>query len=52
VNLVDFTDPVHSREIASWVSSGPEGEPSFAYAGYWYHGDVYTGSTALEVTSR
>ena len=48
VNLVDFTDPRRPREIASWVSSGLEGEHSFAYAGYWYNGYVYAGSTALE----
>ena len=48
VNLVDFTDPRRPREIASWVSSGLEGEHSFAYAGYWYNGYVYAGSTALK----
>jgi hypothetical protein len=48
VNLVDFTDPSRPREIAFWVSSGLEGEHSFAYAGYWYNGYVYAGNTALE----
>jgi hypothetical protein len=48
VNLVDFTDPRHPREVAFWVSSGLEGEHSFAYAGYWYNGYVYAGNTALE----
>ena len=56
VNLVDFTDPGHAREIASWVSSELDGEHSFAYAGYWYNGHVYAGNTALQddepVTNR
>ncbi len=43
VNLVDFTDPSRPREIAFWVSSGLEGEHSFAYGGYWYNGYVYAG---------
>ncbi|HEY6566988.1 MAG TPA: hypothetical protein VI341_05650 [Actinomycetota bacterium] len=47
VNLVDFTDPSHPREIAFWVSSAREGEHSFAYAAYWYNGYVYAGNTAL-----
>ena len=47
VNLVDFTDPSHPREIASWVSSELDGEHSFAYAGYWYNGYVYASNTAL-----
>ncbi len=48
VNLVDFTDPGRPREIAYWVSAAPDGEHSFAYAGYWYNGHVYAGNTALE----
>jgi hypothetical protein len=48
VNLIEFTDPAHPREIAYWVSSALEGEHSFAYAGYWYNGCVFSGNTALE----
>src|SRR5688572_6476276 len=48
VNLVDFTDPGRPREIAFWVHSGPDGEHSFPWAGYWYNGHVYAGNTALQ----
>ena len=30
------------------MSSAPQGEHSFAYAGYWYNGYVFSGNTALE----
>lgn len=46
VNLVDFTDPTQPEEIASWVSTEPEGEHSFAYAGYWHNGHVYAANAA------
>jgi hypothetical protein len=46
VNLVDFTDPTHPEEIASWVSTEPDGEHSFAYAGYWYNGYVYAANAS------
>ena len=47
VDLVEFTDPAHPREIAYWASSAPAGEHSFSYAGYWYNGYVFSGNTAL-----
>jgi hypothetical protein len=52
VDLVEFTDPRHPQEIASWMSSDANGEHSFAYAGYWYNGHVYAGNTALGGVDR
>jgi hypothetical protein len=46
--VVDFTDPGHPREIASWVSSDLDGEHFVAYAGYWYNGHVYAENTARQ----
>jgi hypothetical protein len=47
VNLVEFTDPAHPRELAFWVAGEPDGGHSFTDTAYWYNGRIYAANLAI-----